>query len=63
MQVRWDRYRVEERRRWLFGRLWNCTDVMPSELRDEVGGLLVRDRADEPITYAAAVQALARSQV
>ena len=62
MQARWDHYGPQERRRWLFGRLWNCTNVMPGELREEVGSRLVLDRAKEPVTYAAAVQALARSQ-
>ncbi len=32
MQARWDRWDARERARWLLGQLWNCTDIMPSDL-------------------------------
>jgi hypothetical protein len=32
MQDRWDQLSPRERGRWLIGQLWNCTDIMPSDL-------------------------------
>jgi hypothetical protein len=61
-QAWWDAKSPPERLRCLIGRLWNCTDVLPSDLRSTM-----LQRLDMPPrfgiwTYAAAVQALARQQ-
>jgi len=48
MQCRWDRMSIEDRGLWLTGKLWNCTDQMPSAYRDE----------DLGFTYATAARAL-----
>lgn len=63
-QAWWDALDAGQRRSWLYGRLWNCTDTLPSDLRSAV-----RDRLDEPPppwrglgSYGAAVQALARQE-
>jgi hypothetical protein len=45
---------------WLFGQLWNCSDVLPRHAFDEVHDILASENAP-PIdrqTYAAAVRAL-----
>jgi hypothetical protein len=36
-QEQWERMNAGERRRWLCGQLWNCTDVLPVFYCDEVG--------------------------
>jgi hypothetical protein len=42
--------------RWLIGRLWNCSDVMPKGLREEVADVLGIDERDMANSYGAAVQ-------
>jgi hypothetical protein len=32
LQESWDNFSPKERGRWLIGQLWNCTDIMPSNL-------------------------------
>jgi hypothetical protein len=36
MQERWEDMPLEERGRWLTGRLWNCTDVLPGTNCDDL---------------------------
>ena len=50
----------EERRRlsWLVGQLWNCTDILPSDVREQVNSLLLGEPNDFRNTYAAAVRRL-----
>lgn len=45
---------------WLFGQLWNCSDVLPSQARDSVNDILESENAPafDRQTYAAAVRAL-----
>lgn len=49
--------------RRLCGLLWNCTDVMPSSLRDEVRGQYDNwELYPEPMTYAQGARMIRRSQ-
>ena len=45
---------------WLFGQLWNCSDVLPRQAFDEVNDILASENAPaiDRQTYAAAVRAL-----
>ena len=36
-QTQWDLLGPKERGRWLVGRLWNCTDVVPGSTCDAAG--------------------------
>src|SRR5690242_7284535 len=51
MNVRWNGMTAEERGRWLTGQLWNCTDVMPGSMCDDLN--LLRGS-----TYAVAARKL-----
>jgi hypothetical protein len=35
-QERWEHMSAEERLSWLSGQLWNCTDVLPSDVCGEL---------------------------
>ena len=56
VEVGWD----GERRTvsWLLGQLWNCTDILPSIVREQVNCLLYGEPDDFRNTYAAAVRRL-----
>lgn len=36
MQRRWTAMSLKERGRWLLGQLWNCSDIMPGSLCDDL---------------------------
>ena len=47
----------------LCGLLWNCTDVMPSDLRDEVRSQYDNwELCSEPVTYAQGARMIRRAQ-
>lgn len=50
-QVWWEQASLEERLRWITGQLWNCTDILPGEVYDELDLTTRR-------TYAAAARRL-----
>ena len=50
----WDSTSASDRAYWLIGQLWNCTDTVPSELRESVRDWL----EDEYFSYARLVRAL-----
>ena len=43
---------------WLFGQLWNCTDILPGLARVQVSRLLEGEPDDFRNTYAGAVRRL-----
>ena len=43
---------------WLIGQLWNCTDILPSDVREQVNNLLTGEPDGFRNTYAAAVRRL-----
>ena len=53
MQKKWTAMTVEQRGRWLVGQLWNCSDVMPGSLCDDLD-------LDRGSTYAVAARNLRR---
>jgi hypothetical protein len=53
LQEIWNHMSVEERGRWLVGQLWNCSDVMPGSLCDDLD-------LRQGSTYAVAARKLRR---
>ncbi|MEK7996030.1 MAG: hypothetical protein AAB403_19695 [Planctomycetota bacterium] len=51
MQRKWEAMALTERARWLIGQLWNCSDIMPSDLCSTL-------EMPEGSTYAQAVRKL-----
>jgi hypothetical protein len=49
MQSRWDRMSIKDRARWLTGKLWNCSDILPGGYDEDLDA-----------TYATAVRELRR---
>lgn len=58
-QMQFEVMSTDEKLQWLSGQLWHCTDIMPSELREELCGGEYSDAfEDETFTYAQAVQGI-----
>lgn len=55
MRQHWNKMTIEQKGRWLTGQLWNCTDVLPRNLCDDL-------EIYRGSTYAMAVRKLSAFQ-
>src|SRR5579859_4261609 len=56
-EAKWNAMPVDARARWLIGRLWNCSDILPGDVVQDLSDKMP-DGALKTYTVGAAVRAL-----